>query len=304
MTGLLLLLLLLAVSEDLDPTHRLVECIRTHDSSCLQRELKAPPKNPSPEYLAAAAEAYLLLGRNAEAIVAIDNAVKGKPGDYELLMQQGRTYQRCGSQVQAIHSFLLAARANQSSTVFYSIGLSFFLLHEYERASKHFIHAVQLDAKNDKAEFMLGVLAVLKDGDTGRAKTHFERALAVEPGNPHYLLHLGIVLAELDDPHALPVLEEAVRADPSNPLARFNLGRLYRQAGELRKARIELEIAVRMRPKLARAQYQLAAVYRSMGEMDKAEQATEQFLKYKDQDRDDDPIDGPPSYAFHDKPIK
>ena len=245
-----------------------------------------------------------MLGRNTEAIASIEQAVKAKPGDYDLLMQQGRIYQRSNSQVQAIQSFLLAAKSNQSSEVFYSIGLSFFLLHEFERAGKHFTHAVQLDNRNHKAEFMLGVIAVLKHRDSGAAKTHLERALAVEPDNPHYLLHYGVVLAELDDASAMPVLERAVKADPSNALAHFNLGRLYRRAGALPKACSELEAAVRIRPELARAQYQLAAVYRELGEMDKAEQATGQFLKFKDQDRDDDPVDGPPSYAFHDQPIK
>jgi tetratricopeptide (TPR) repeat protein len=299
-----LFLLLLPVSGLAD-AQQLKLCIENRDKACLTSELKSPPANASPEYLAMAAEAYLLLGRNAEAITSIQAAVKSKPSDYDFLIQQGRTYQRCGDQVNAIQSFLLAAQVKQSSEVFYDIGLSFFLLHEYERAGKHFAHATQLDDKNHKAEFMLAVIDVVKDNNEGGAKTHLERALAIEPQNPHYLLHYGIVLMEHNDREgAAAVLEKAAKADPSNPLVHYNLGRLCRQMDDMAKAQTELETAVQLRPELARAYYQLAAVYRAVGETVKAKQATEQFLKFKDQDRDDDPVGRPPAYAFRDLPAK
>jgi len=178
-------LLLLSASQTADAAQRLMHCIENRDKACLTSELKSPPANAPPEYLSAAAEAYLLLGRNAEAVTAIEAAVKSKPNDYALLIQQGRTYQRCGDQLNAIQSFLLAAKVKPSSDVFYGIGLSFFLLHEYERAGKHFAHALQLDDKNHKAEFMLAVIDILKNDNEAGAKTHLERALAIEPQNPH-----------------------------------------------------------------------------------------------------------------------
>jgi tetratricopeptide (TPR) repeat protein len=304
MSGFLFLLLSPA-SHAADATERLIHCIGAQDKSCLTSELKSSPKSGSPEYLSAAAEAYLLLGRNAEAIAAIDAAVKTKPGDYDLVMQQGRTNRRCGDQVHAIQSFLLAAKVKPSSEVFYEIGLSFFLLHEYERAGKHFTHSVQLDEKNHKAEFMLAVIDIYKDSNEAGAKTHLERALALQPGNPHYLLHYGVLLMERNDRDAAaPVLENAVKADPSNPLGHFNLGRLRRQMGDIPAARTELETAVRLRPEMARAYYQLASVYRALGETAKAKGAMEQFTKFKDQDREDDPVGSPPSYAFRDQPAK
>lgn len=299
------LLMLAPAGEEAAATARLVECIGRRDRGCLGSVLAGGKAYRSPEYLSAAAEAYLMLGRNAEAMGAIEGAVSGKPGDFELLMQRGRTYQRCGEQVKAIESLLLAAKGKATSEVFYDLGLSFFLLHEYERAGRHFRHAVQLDEKSHKAEFMLGVIDVLKDNNLAGGEAHLERALALEPRNPHYLLHYGIVLMENNDREgAMTVLEKAVKADGGNPLVHFNLGRLYRQMGQMSKARMELEEAVRLRPELARAYYQLASVYRALGEPAKAKQATERFLKYKDQDRDDDPIGGPPSYAFKDAPAK
>jgi tetratricopeptide (TPR) repeat protein len=298
-------LLLLLWPDAVNAVQRLAHCLENRDKACLTKELSSPPADASPEYLSAAAEAYLLLGRNAEAITALETALKARPQDYDLLIQQGRTYRRCGEQVKAIQSFLLAAQVKQVSDVFYDIGLSFFLLHEYERAGKHFTHATGLDGKNHKAEFMLAVIDIVKDDNEAGARIHLERALAIEPQNPHYLLHYGIVLMEQNDRQgAAVVLEKAESADPSNPLVHFNLGRLYRQMDDMPKARAELETAVRLRPELARAYYQLAAVYRALGETARAKQATEQFLKFKDQDRDDDPVGSPPSYAFRDRPAK
>lgn len=300
-----LFLLWLPAPNDVAATERLIHCIGIRDTACLASALKSSPATASPEYHSAAAEAYLLLGRNPEAMASVAAAVKAKPNDYDLLMQQGRTYQRCDEQIQAIQSFLLAAKVKQSSDVFYELGLSFFLLHEYERAGKHFTQAVQQDEKNHKAEFMLGAIDILKDNNEAGAQTHFGRALAIEPQNPHYMLHYGIVLMERNDREgAAAMLEKAAKADPSNPLAHFNLGRLYRQMDDMPRARTELEAAVRLRPELARAYYHLAAVYRALGEPSKAKQATDQFMKFKDQDRDDDPVGSPPSYAFRDLPSK
>jgi len=221
-----------------------------------------------------------LLGQNAAAITAIGSALEKKPGDYHLLLQQGRTQQRCGDQLQAIQSFLVAAKAKPpSSEVFYNLGLSFFLLHEFERAGKHFRHAVELDGNNDKAEFMLAVIDIMQSSNEASAQAHLERALALAPENPHYLLHYGVLLAQRNDrERAAVVLEKAVKADPSNPLAHFNLGRLRRQMNDLATARVELEIALRLRPELARAHYQLASVYRALGETKKSEEALQKFV--------------------------
>jgi Putative Zn-dependent protease, contains TPR repeats len=299
---LILVLPALGMAED---AQRLMRCVEDRDRTCLTQELKSYTGNVSPEYSSVAAEAFLLLGRNADAISAIAAAVKSRPNDYDLMLQQGRIFQRCGDQLNAIQSFLLAAKIRPSSDVFYSLGLSFFLLHEYERGARHFQHAVQLDAKNHKAEFMLAVTDLFQNNNEAGAKTHLERALAIEPENPHYLLHYGVLLMERNDRKtAATVLEKAAKADPSNPLAHFNLGRLYRQVGDMEKARNELETAVRMRPELARAYYQLASVYRALGESEKARESTGKFLKFKEQDRDDDPVGSPPSYAFRDRELK
>jgi tetratricopeptide (TPR) repeat protein len=280
-----------------DSEQRLARCVETRDRVCLEKLLKAPAAKRSPAYLALAAQGYAVLGRQQEAAAAIEDALKQKPGDYDLLVEQAHIYQRSGHQVEAIQSFLEASRLKSPTTeIVFQIGMSFFLLREYERAAKHFEQARKLDEKNDKAEFMLGVIDVIKDNNEASAKGHYERALALQPDNPHYLMHYGVLLVQLDELDQAAVnLERAGKLDPSNPLTHFNLGRLYRQRGDLDKAREELETAVRLRPEMARAHYQLATVYRQLGQPAKAQAAMKEFMKFKDQDTDDDPIGDFPS---------
>ena len=86
-------------------------------------------------------------------------------------MEQARIYQRSGHQVEAIQSFLEAARLKAPSPdLLFQLGMSFFLLREYERAAKHFEQARKLDEKNDKAEFMLSVIDVIKDNNEAAKK--------------------------------------------------------------------------------------------------------------------------------------
>lgn len=288
---MLAVLLLLAASVP-DSAAPLARCVERGDRACVAALLSHAPGAPSPEFLAAAARGYLLLGDRAHARQAIDAAVAQRPGDFDLLMSQGSVYQRCGDQMSAIRSFLLASKAGPAtSPVFYELGMSFFLLHEFDRAARHFRHALELDARDSRAAFMLGVLDVLQDA-LPDAKTRFERALELQPQNPHYLLHYGVLLMRLNDnAAALEPMQKAEKVDAANPLTHYNLGRLYRELGQLENAERELREAIRLRPDFASAHYLLAGVYRRLGRQPETTAELAQFTKFKRQNDDGDPID-------------
>ena len=106
---------------------RLARCVETRDRSCLEKLLKEPPAQPSLGYLALAAQGYALLDRQQEAATAIADALKQKPGDYDLLLEQARIYQRSGHQIEAIQSFLEAAHSKApTSEILFQLGMSFF----------------------------------------------------------------------------------------------------------------------------------------------------------------------------------
>ncbi len=275
-----------------DDAQALAHCVERADHACVQSLLAKNTHEQSPEYLAVAARAELLLGNRQNAVAAIDRAVEQKPGDFDLLMEQGWVHQKSGDQVAAIRSFLTAGKLQpRVPAVFYELRHDFFLLHEFDRSVTHFQKVLELDPKHDKAEFMLGILDVLRNREAD-ARSHLQRALALSPSNPHYLLHYGVLLMQLNEPQeALANMRQAEQIDASNPLTHFNLGRLYRQMDKLPEAEKELRETVRLRPELARAYYQLASVYREQGRPTDAAAALEKFSKFKDQDRADDPID-------------
>jgi tetratricopeptide (TPR) repeat protein len=141
---------------------------------------------------------------------------------------------------------------------------------------------------------MLGVLPIVKDSAGPGARVHLERALALRPDSPDYLLHYGLLLAQFGElEQAIAIIEKARKLDSGNPLTHFNLGRLYRQSGNMGKALEELETAVRLRPSLARAYYQLAIMYRQAGELGKAQTAMKKFVELKEQDLIGDPVSDP-----------
>ena len=273
-------------------TDQLADCVRQSNTACVAKLLPEFPSKASPGFWAVAARGYVLLGDRPAALRAVKNALEGNPKDFDLLMEQGWIQQLSGDQLAAIQSFLLAAQVRKSAPlVFYRLGMSFFLLHEFARAEKHFQHVLELDAKDDKAEFMLGVLDVLRS-DTELAKTHFERALALQPDNPHYLLHYGVLLSRAGNPESsLEPMRRAASLAPANPLTHFNLGRIYRQRGDLGQAEREFRLAIRLRPNLASAHYALATILKAQGRTREAEITLKRFASYKADPPAMDPLD-------------
>ena len=231
--------LLLPLAFAATPLSTLEHCIEKSDRPCVSALLATSPKEASAEYWAAAARGQLLLGKRQDAIAAINRAVDQKPGDFDLLMEQGWVYQRSGDQVAAIRCFVNAGQIQpRTPAVFYELGMSFFLVPEFDRAVTHFTRVLELDAKQDKAEFMLGILDVLKN-DNAAAKVHFrtragdgtrECALSAALWRP---LLMQMNQAEDCAGEKACRRRKTNRDFGSNPLTRFNLGRVYRQMGRL-----------------------------------------------------------------------
>ncbi len=287
-------LLIAGMALPQSPVETLSRCIERKDRSCIASLLKEAPASPSPEYLAIAARGYMLLQQNEAALNSIDRALELKPGDYGLLMERGWLCQRSGDQPAAIQSFLLAAKSKPDSPeVLYELGMSFFFAHEYDRATKHFSHVLELDPKNDRADFMLGLLAIWRDQLTD-AEFWFKKAIDLKPKSADYLLHYGVLLAKLEQNDlAMAKIREAEKIDNSNPLIHLNLGKLYRVSGNLPGAKTELETALRLRPNLSSAAYQLAGVYRQLGDQASARETLDRFQKLNAQEKNapEDPID-------------
>ncbi len=265
----------------------LQECLNRTDVKCATAALAqiAGPITTTPDYLDLQAQTFLLQHRKDDALAAIQKALQQNPHEYQFLMTEGRIYQAFNDQDPAIHCFLLADQAHPySPDTLYSLGMSFFMMEEFDRAAVHFKDVLTLDPHYHKAAFMMGVTD-MANLHMPEAKPYLQEALKQQPDNPFYLLQYGLLLSLLGD--AQSGVREVQRAStmiPSYAPVHFHLGRLYNQTGDYVHAREELEIAVRLSPDdLPEAYYQLGAVYHRLGEEEKSRQAYQKFQQLKAQ---------------------
>ncbi len=295
----MMLLLLLWLWVDPNGSEALSQCIVHKDQNCVASLLAKLPEDASPEYLAIAARGFLLIGKPEEALRTINRAVESQPDNYGFLMEQGWLNQRTGDQPAAVHAFLLAAKLKpESPAVFYELGMSFFFAHEYARAARHFNHVLALDSKNDRAAFMLGIVAIWND-QFSEAEARFKQALNLQPNSADYLLHYGVLLAKMEqNERAMEMMLKAEQLDRSNPLTHYNLGRVYRAQNKLTDAQQELEAAVKLRPDFASALYLLSGVYRQSGKQAQAQETLQRFQKCsaEEKNKEEDPIDASVSH--------
>ena len=99
----------------------------------------------------------------------------------------------------------------------------------------------------------------IHEGDTGRAISTYEEALANQPGNSDGSRNLGIIMlgrGNLD--RAFQLLSDAVRTEPSNPSNHLFLGRVYESRGQAEDACLQFQKAVGLAPGRVELRFELA----------------------------------------------
>jgi tetratricopeptide (TPR) repeat protein len=114
-----------------------------------------------------------------------------------------------------------------------------------EEAKHEFQQELQIDPTNAGADYVLGELA-RQAQQWDEAVNRFSRAAKLDASFAEAFLGLGMsLLAEKKYAEALPPLETAVRLEPRNPDAHYNLAMAYTRAG--RKEDGEKEFAIHKR---------------------------------------------------------
>jgi Flp pilus assembly protein TadD len=90
---------------------------------------------------------------------------------------------------------------------------------------------------------------------------------------PEVFYYLGLVAQEQnDDARAIPLFEKAVQKLPNYAHARIALGSSYMKLRNYTRAREELETAVKLDPDEPKAHYNLALLYARLKEPERAQQ--------------------------------
>lgn len=143
-------------------------------------------------------------------------------------------------------------------------------------AIQQFRAAVKADPKAPGVHFGLGYLLWTQKQFT-EAATEFQAELANNPNNAQAMAYLAdIDVQRQQSEAALPLLEKAVRIDPSIEQAHLDLGILYAGANRPEDALRELKEAETQAPDDVNVHWRLARLYRTMG---KADEAKAEFSK-------------------------
>ena len=138
-----------------------------------------------------------------------------------------------------------------------------------EEAIRAFLRCLELDPKNVKAQYNLG-LSYEGLGRLEEAFAAYRQAIAFQAQalnqDPGPMIELGRLLLEHDQPEeAVSYLVQAVAVGPQESRAHEELGRAYSRLNRLVEAASELEKAVALSPESASLHFMLGQVYRKRG---------------------------------------
>lgn len=110
------------------------------------------------------------------------------------------------------------------------------------QARSEFEQELKIDPSNAEAEYVLGELA-RQEQQWDDAVKHFSRASQLDAGFGDAFLGLGAsLIATKKFAEAVPALEAAVKLQPANPVAHYNLATAYSRTGK--KAEADKEFAI------------------------------------------------------------
>ncbi len=184
-----------------------------------------------------------------------------------------------GLDAAAVVAFERAAQANPGASTLYRLGTLLARTGEKGRARSAFERALALQPDLAEANNDLGAL-LAQEGDLDAAIGRFRAALASMPDYPDALNNLGYALLLTGhDGDARALYEKALALQPDFPEALNNLGLLFGRAGDMDRAEKYFRDAVARRADYGEANNNLALVLVRKGQTEAAAELLEGLLK-------------------------
>jgi Flp pilus assembly protein TadD/peroxiredoxin len=191
----------------------------------------------------------------------------------------GRELLDQGLDAAAVVAFERAAQANPSPATLYRLGTLLVKTGETARARTVFERAIAMEPDLAEARNDLGAL-LAQDGQIDAAIAQFRQALASTPDYPDALNNLGYALLLTGhDQEARTLYEKAIALQPDFPEALNNIGMLAGRSGDLDTAERSFRQAIVKRPDYGEAVNNLALVLVARGRTDDAVPLLTGFLE-------------------------
>jgi tetratricopeptide (TPR) repeat protein len=162
----------------------------------------------------------------------------------------------------------------KDSSTWFLLGRSYFLRNEFGKAREAFETAIQLNPQSVRAYENLALTLDLLDDPSGAEKSFREGVRlsrsATQP-DARVQVDYGVFLFKLDRlEESQTQLGEAVKADPKNADAHYELARVLFRLKDWKEAAQEGEAALRAGGPNSRVHFLLSKVYTALGETDRA----------------------------------
>jgi Flp pilus assembly protein TadD len=177
-------------------------------------------------------------------------------------------------------------QAPRSAELLFEQGALLAIKGDRSQAETRFVEASKIRPAWNLPLLALGV-SQLESGDAAQAVATFQRARTVEPSDSrgHYLY--ANALAKIngesgkDRAGAIAALRKAIELNSRDARSHTLLGQLLLAAGETNAAAIEWQRALKIDPENATALYQLGTLYRKQGKVEDARRLLDSFQRVK-----------------------
>lgn len=223
---------------------------------------------------------YLSLNRIADAEQQFRQAMVTAPQDPEPRRSLARLYLSQGKKDQA-EEFLKRSKDDfpDDSTGYRMLGDFYISVGETDKAiaeyaSLYQAHPLDLQVKKNYVQ-----LLIIKNR-LDEARKLDDEILKSLPYDPEGLVYRGQL--QLRDGHpdqAIETLQTAIKSDPDNGIAHFNLGVAFDQQGNLQRAQGEWQQAARLRPDSPDPQRSLASLALRKDDMSMLQQAADELVR-------------------------
>lgn len=295
--------------------------LRGKEPGELEAEVRLHPDDPVAQYYLA--KSYYLRLRFSEALPAYQAAVRLDPDAARTHLGLALSLYELGRLREAQDELAQTLRLdNRSAWAEYMMGKIAWLQGRTAEALPHMQRATHLDPRSDPAWFGLGVCyeqlhrygdaveplrqaiarketsaqyhtalgeVLVYRGYTEEGRAHYERALQLNQNfGPACQLAGGFYLHKVPGRSSLERAQDLLLRATRLPAYQqeqlyLDLGDLYAQKGENRKAIEALEESIRSDPRDERAYYILAGVYRRVGRKQEADSAEQRFKRISDE---------------------